>query len=145
MDDGPPASARAVIIATGATYRKPDIENLSRFEGAGVYYGATPMEARLCVNEDVVVVGGGDAAGQAAGFWGKPLAPVGASSGRDGGACALGNRKSSCCDAGARFFALRSASGRQYAVRRAGRVADLWISGDIRVNGRCLCHYARAP
>ena len=58
MDDGPRASARAVIIATGAAYRKPDIANLSRFEGAGVYYGATPMEAQLCVNEEVVVVGG---------------------------------------------------------------------------------------
>jgi thioredoxin reductase (NADPH) len=71
MDDGPHASGRAVIIATGAAYRKPDIENLSRFEGAGVYYGATPMEAQLCVNEDVVVVGGGNAAGQAAVFLGQ--------------------------------------------------------------------------
>jgi thioredoxin reductase (NADPH) len=71
MDDGPRASARAIIIATGAAYRKPDIENLSRFEGAGVYYGATPMEAQLCVNEDVVVVGGGNAAGQAAVFLGQ--------------------------------------------------------------------------
>ena len=61
-------SARAVIIATGAAYRKLEIGNLSRFEGAGVYYGATPMEAQLCRDEEVVVVGGGNSAGQAAVF-----------------------------------------------------------------------------
>ena len=66
--DGPRIQARAVIVATGAEYRKPAIHNLSTFEGAGVYYGATPMEAQLCVGEDVVVVGGGNAAGQAAVF-----------------------------------------------------------------------------
>src|SRR5262245_37060171 len=68
IDGGPTLPARAVIIATGAEYRKPAIENLSRFEGAGVYYGATPMEAQLCVDEEVVVVGGGNSAGQAAVF-----------------------------------------------------------------------------
>ena len=66
--EGPRIRARAVIVATGAEYRKPAIHNLSTFEGAGVYYGATPMEAQLCVGEDVVVVGGGNAAGQAAVF-----------------------------------------------------------------------------
>lgn len=59
---------RTVIIATGAHYQKLKLENLSQFEGAGVYYGATPMEAQLCVGEDVVVIGGGNAAGQAATF-----------------------------------------------------------------------------
>jgi thioredoxin reductase (NADPH) len=68
IDGGPRVAARAVIIATGAEYRKPALENLSTFEGAGVYYGATPMEAQLCVGEDVVVVGGGNSAGQAAVF-----------------------------------------------------------------------------
>jgi thioredoxin reductase (NADPH) len=68
IDEGPRIPARAVIIATGAEYRKPAIHNLSTFEGAGVYYGATPMEAQLCVGEEVVVVGGGNAAGQAAVF-----------------------------------------------------------------------------
>jgi thioredoxin reductase (NADPH) len=68
MDDGTRVAARAVIIATGAEYRKPALENLAQFEGAGVYYGATPMEAQLCVNEDVIVVGGGNSAGQAAVF-----------------------------------------------------------------------------
>jgi thioredoxin reductase (NADPH) len=60
--------ARTIIIATGAAYRKPSLDNLSQFEGAGVYYGATFMEAQLCRGEEVVVVGGGNSAGQAAVF-----------------------------------------------------------------------------
>jgi thioredoxin reductase (NADPH) len=59
---------RAVVIACGAAYRKLQVANLARFEGAGVYYGATPMEAQLCKGEDVIVVGGGNSAGQAAMF-----------------------------------------------------------------------------
>jgi thioredoxin reductase (NADPH) len=68
IEGGPRVRARAVIIATGAEYRRPALENLQTFEGAGVYYGATPMEAQLCVDEEVVVVGGGNSAGQAAVF-----------------------------------------------------------------------------
>jgi thioredoxin reductase (NADPH) len=68
IDGGPPVAARAVIIATGAEYRKPPLLNLQQFEGAGVYYGATPMEAQLCSGEEVIVVGGGNSAGQAAVF-----------------------------------------------------------------------------
>jgi thioredoxin reductase (NADPH) len=60
--------ARTVVIATGVKYRKPDIPNLSRFEGVGVYYGATPVEELLCQGEDVIVVGGANSAGQAAIF-----------------------------------------------------------------------------
>jgi thioredoxin reductase (NADPH) len=60
--------ARTIILATGASYRKPSIENLSLFENAGVYYGATFMEAQLCRGEEVIVVGGGNSAGQAAVF-----------------------------------------------------------------------------
>ena len=60
--------ARTVIVATGAEYRKPSLENLTRFEGAGVYYGATFMEAQLSTGEEVIVVGGGNSAGQAAVF-----------------------------------------------------------------------------
>jgi thioredoxin reductase (NADPH) len=60
--------ARTIIIATGAAYRKPSLDNLLQFEGAGVYYGATFMEAQLCRGEEVVVVGGGNSAGQAAVF-----------------------------------------------------------------------------
>jgi thioredoxin reductase (NADPH) len=67
-DDGLKMPARAIIIATGAEYRKPALENLSQFEGAGVYYAATFMEAQLCRGEEVIVVGGGNSAGQAAVF-----------------------------------------------------------------------------
>jgi len=68
LDDGPSIPARTVILAMGAEYRRPAIENLARFQGAGVYYSATPMEATLCAGEEVVVVGGGNSAGQAAVF-----------------------------------------------------------------------------
>jgi thioredoxin reductase (NADPH) len=68
IDDGLPLLARTVVIATGARYRKLQVENLERFEGAGVYYFATPIEAQLCRGEEVVVVGGGNSAGQAAVF-----------------------------------------------------------------------------
>jgi thioredoxin reductase (NADPH) len=67
-DDGPTIHARAIVIASGAAYRKLAIRDLSRFEGAGVYYGATAMEAALCRDEEVAVVGGGNSAGQAAVF-----------------------------------------------------------------------------
>ena len=60
--------ARAVVIATGAEYRRLPLDNISQFEGAGVYYGATYMEAQLCAGEDIIVVGGGNSAGQAAVF-----------------------------------------------------------------------------
>ncbi|MGD8843722.1 MAG: NAD(P)/FAD-dependent oxidoreductase, partial [Gammaproteobacteria bacterium] len=66
--EGLSVPTRSVIIATGAAYRKPQIDSLSRFEGIGVYYGATFMEAQLCVDEEVIVVGGGNSAGQAAVF-----------------------------------------------------------------------------
>jgi len=68
VDGGSAIRAKAVVIATGAGYRKPPIENLARFEGAGIYYAATAMEAQLCAGEDVIVVGGGNSAGQAAVF-----------------------------------------------------------------------------
>ena len=68
IDKGVRVPARTVIIATGAEYRRLPLENMSRFEGAGVYYGATLVEAQLCQGEEVVVVGGGNSAGQAAVF-----------------------------------------------------------------------------
>ncbi len=66
IDDGTRVSARTIIIATGAEYRGLPIDNLSRFNGAGVYYFATPMEAQLCKGEKVMIVGAGNSAGQAA-------------------------------------------------------------------------------
>ena len=68
MADGKSIRSRAILIASGAQYRMPDIANLSRFLGRGIYYAATHLEAKLCVEEDVVVVGGGNSAGQAAVF-----------------------------------------------------------------------------
>jgi thioredoxin reductase (NADPH) len=60
--------ARAIVIATGARYRRPEIPNLAQFEGRGVSYWASPVEARLCHDEDVALLGGGNSAGQAAVF-----------------------------------------------------------------------------
>jgi thioredoxin reductase (NADPH) len=68
LADGSRVPARTVIIATGADYRRLPLDNLARFEGAGVYYGATFIEAQVCRGEEVVVVGGGNSAGQAAVF-----------------------------------------------------------------------------
>ena len=68
VDGGARIPARAAIIATGAEYRRLPLENLAKFEGAGVYYAATFVEAQLCGGEEVVVVGGGNSAGQAAVF-----------------------------------------------------------------------------
>src|SRR5215469_2856710 len=69
VESGVRISARTVVIATGAQYRKLPLQKLSHFEGAGVYYGATFVEAQLCGREEeVIVVGGGNSAGQAAVF-----------------------------------------------------------------------------
>jgi len=68
LENGARISTRSIVIATGAQYRKLPLENLSKFEGAGIYHGATFMEAQLCGGEEVIVVGGGNSAGQAAVF-----------------------------------------------------------------------------
>src|SRR5918994_579231 len=68
LENGARISTHTVLIATGAQYRKLPLENLLRFEGAGVYYGATFVEAQLCGGDEVIVVGGGNSAGQAAVF-----------------------------------------------------------------------------
>jgi thioredoxin reductase (NADPH) len=60
--------AKSIVVASGARYRRPEIENLDAFEGRGVWYWASPIEAKLCVGQDVVLVGGGNSAGQAAVF-----------------------------------------------------------------------------
>ncbi len=66
LDNGTSLAAKAVVISTGAQYNKPPIANLKNFEGQGIYYGATYIEAQLCEDEEVIVVGGGNSAGQAA-------------------------------------------------------------------------------
>lgn len=68
LADGAPVLSRTVVVASGAAYRRPDIDRLAAFEGRGVWYWASPVEARLCAGEDVVLVGGGNSAGQAAVF-----------------------------------------------------------------------------
>jgi thioredoxin reductase (NADPH) len=76
LEDGSRLPARAIIIATGAQYRRLSLENLARFEGAGVYYGATFVESQLCSGEEVIVVGGGNSAGQAAVFLARTASRV---------------------------------------------------------------------
>jgi thioredoxin reductase (NADPH) len=68
LDGGDLLRAKSVVVASGARYRRPDIENLDRFEGRGVWYWASPIEARLCAEQEIALVGGGNSAGQAAVF-----------------------------------------------------------------------------
>jgi thioredoxin reductase (NADPH) len=68
LDDGRRVKAATVVVATGARYRRLDVPNLRDFEGRGVWYWASPIEARLCRDEEIVLVGGGNSAGQAAVF-----------------------------------------------------------------------------
>ncbi len=66
LDGGETITAKCLLIASGAEYRRLGVEGCSRFEGRGVYYAATPNEAQLCYDSVVVLVGGGNSAGQAA-------------------------------------------------------------------------------
>ena len=68
LDSGEALHARSIVIATGAQYNKPRLANLEKFEGEGIYYGATYIESQLCGGEEIAVVGGGNSAGQAAVF-----------------------------------------------------------------------------
>src|SRR5450432_3871875 len=68
LDGDEAIPTRAIVIASGAQYNKPKLANLEKFEGEGIYYGATYIESQLCEGEDAVVVGGGNSAGQAAVF-----------------------------------------------------------------------------
>jgi thioredoxin reductase (NADPH) len=68
FDNGQRVRARAVVVATGVQYRRPPLDRLADFEGAGIYYAATEMEARYCKGTEAVIVGGGNSAGQAAMF-----------------------------------------------------------------------------
>jgi len=72
LTTGVSVRARTVVVASGARYRRPDIRDLATFEGSGVYYWASPMEAKLCAGEEIALVGGGNSAGQAVVF----LAPA---------------------------------------------------------------------
>jgi thioredoxin reductase (NADPH) len=76
LDNGQEIPARAIVLATGAQYNKPSLPNLDAFSGNGVYYNATFMEAQLCAGEQVIVIGGGNSAGQAAVFLAQNSAGV---------------------------------------------------------------------
>ncbi|MDC8755148.1 FAD-dependent oxidoreductase [Erythrobacter sp. sf7] len=76
LDDGDELCARAVLVATGVQYRRLPLDHLEQLEGAGVFYSATEMEARFCSNTEVVVIGGGNSAGQAAMFLSRAAAHV---------------------------------------------------------------------
>jgi thioredoxin reductase (NADPH) len=66
LEDGGEVHGRSIIVAAGAQYRKLDLANLAQFEGAGIHYWATPVEAEICRDDEAVIVGGGNSAGQAA-------------------------------------------------------------------------------
>jgi len=68
LDNGEVVQSRSVVVASGARYRRPVIERLADFDGRGVWYWASPVEARLCTRQEIVLVGGGNSAGQAAVF-----------------------------------------------------------------------------
>lgn len=68
LESGEKVRSRAIVVASGARYRRPHIANLQQFEGRGVWYWASPVEARLCTEQEVMLVGGGNSAGQAAVF-----------------------------------------------------------------------------
>ena len=76
LEGGDVVNGRTVIVATGARYRKLDVADLERFEGAGVYYAATMVEAQRCAGDPVLIVGGGNSAGQAAMFLSRHSANV---------------------------------------------------------------------
>jgi thioredoxin reductase (NADPH) len=76
LSTGEVVHARTIIVASGAKYRKLDLENVAQFEGAGIYYAATQMEAQLCDGQEVIVVGGGNSAGQAAVFLSRSMKHV---------------------------------------------------------------------
>jgi thioredoxin reductase (NADPH) len=76
LEDGRTVAARAVVIASGARYRKLAVPDYARYEGKGIHYAATAMEAKLCAGEEVAVVGGGNSAGQAAVFLSRTVAHV---------------------------------------------------------------------
>ncbi len=76
LENGEVIETRSIVLATGAQYNKPKVKNLGRYEGQGVYYAATFMEAQLCTGEEVIVIGGANSAGQAAVFLAETVQKV---------------------------------------------------------------------
>jgi thioredoxin reductase (NADPH) len=76
LSNGERVSARSVVIASGARYRRPAIDGLESFEGASVHYWASPLEAKLCAGQEVALVGAGNSAGQAAVYLASQVSKV---------------------------------------------------------------------
>src|SRR6516162_2447237 len=76
LSNGEQVTTRSVVIASGARYRRPAVENLHAFEGASVHYWATPLEGKLCANQEIALIGGGNSAGQAAVYLASQTAKV---------------------------------------------------------------------
>jgi len=132
LGDRSRVTSRALIIATGAEYRRPALENLPRFEGAGVYYVAMPMEAQLCAGEEVIVVGGGNSAGQAAVFLAQSARRV-----------QILVRKDGLADTMSRYLIRRIEDNPSIAVRTQTEIVGL--EGDTHVERvRCRDKIGRA-
>jgi len=76
LSNGERVSTRAVVIASGARYRWPAVDSLHAFEGSSAHYWATPLEGKLCANQEIALVGGGNSAGQAAVYLASQSAKV---------------------------------------------------------------------
>ncbi len=114
LSDGEVVQARTIVIATGARYRKLDVPGLSRFEGAGIFYSATHLEAHGCKDEEIAVVGGGNSAGQAAVFLSGIASQV-----------HVVVRGRSLADSMSRYLIQRIESSRNVEVRTRTRIESL--------------------
>jgi thioredoxin reductase (NADPH) len=114
LSDGEVVQARTIVIATGARYRKLDVPGLSRFEGAGIFYSATHLEAHGCKDEEIAVVGGGNSAGQAAVFLSGIASRV-----------HIVVRGRSLADSMSRYLIQRIESSRNVEVRTRTRIESL--------------------
>ena len=127
LSDGTEVPGRAVIVATGARYRKLDAARLEQFESRGVYYAATELEARTCAGSPVVVAGGGNSAGQAALF----LANAGS-------AVTIVIRGADLAANMSRYLVDRIEADKRIVVRRSTRITalegDQFLTG-VRVSG----------
>ncbi len=120
---GETVNGRTVIVATGAQYRKLDVPDLERYEGVGVYYAATQAEAQICAGDPVVVVGGGNSAGQAAMFLSRHAA-----------SCRLLIRGGDLGKSMSRYLSTRSSGREQIEVLTHGEIVEL--KGEKRSRGR---------